>query len=85
MEVVKNEPVKVYLVTLLLNESLWHDDIKRYVFYKIVGPNKIDVVVTEGNTHNFEVDDLRIATSLLSDERFDSVIVETFNKLDNDN
>lgn len=85
MEVVKSEPVKAYLVTLLLKDSLWNEDVKRYIFYKIVGPNKIDVVVTEENTHSFEVDDLRIATSLLSDDRFDSVMVETFNKLDNDN
>lgn len=83
MEVVK-EPVKVYLVTLLLKDSLWNEDVKRYIFYKIVGPNKIDVVVTEGNTHSFEVDDLRIVTSLLSDDRFENVVVETINKLSTD-
>jgi len=75
---VDTKPKRVYNITLLLNDKLWIEDIKRYVFYKI-GISKIDVIVTDEDVYSCDETDLRIVNSLLDDDRFESVVVITSN------
>ena len=75
---VDDKPKKVFNVTLLLNDKSWHEDIKRYVFYK-VGVGKIDIIVTDEDVYSCDETDLRIVNSLLDDDRFESVVVTTSN------